>query len=336
MIWLSWRQFRTQAWVALGALVALAAFLLILGRDIRHAANTQLVGCGNAQLCAAAERAFRNDYDVPLTLVGALVIVAPALIGAFWGAPLITRELETGTHQLVWNQSVTRTHWLVVKLAIIGVAGLLLTASLSILLTWAARPYDDRVSSRFTAFTFGSRNLAPVGYTLFALALGVAIGLIVRRTLPALALTLAVFAVVQIVIPFVVRPHLIPAETTSVAVNATSLGRIDMFGYNDKTLEVQGYAAPGDWVIHSGGKVLDATGKVADGHSPAIKKCMAVGAGGPELAGACLAKLDLHFDITYQPAHRYWPFQWIETAVFSAMGLTLTGLSLWRIRRDLT
>ena len=40
----------------------------------------------------------------------------PALIGAFWGAPLITREFEAGTFRLAWNQSVTRARWLAIKL----------------------------------------------------------------------------------------------------------------------------------------------------------------------------------------------------------------------------
>ena len=46
------------------------------------------------------------------------VLIAPAIVGIFWGAPLIARELETGTHRLVWNQTVTRTGWLATKLAL--------------------------------------------------------------------------------------------------------------------------------------------------------------------------------------------------------------------------
>ena len=51
----------------------------------------------------------------------------------FWGAPLIARELEAGTHRLAWNQSVTRTRWLAIKLAIVGAA----TAAVAGLLSWA-------------------------------------------------------------------------------------------------------------------------------------------------------------------------------------------------------
>jgi len=45
----------------------------------------------------------------------AQALATPALLGIFWGAPLIARELETGTCRLAWNQSVTRTRWLTVK-----------------------------------------------------------------------------------------------------------------------------------------------------------------------------------------------------------------------------
>ena len=50
--------------------------------------------------------------------------VAPALIGIFWGAPLVTRELEAGTFRLAWNQSVTRARWMAVKLGLIGLAAM--------------------------------------------------------------------------------------------------------------------------------------------------------------------------------------------------------------------
>lgn len=60
------------------------------------------------QLRAGDLRAARLvDVDV---YTGLLVVLAvPAVIGMFWGAPLISRELETGTHYLAWNQGVTRT-----------------------------------------------------------------------------------------------------------------------------------------------------------------------------------------------------------------------------------
>ena len=48
-----------------------------------------------------------------------------------------------------------------------------------------------------------------IGYAAFAFALGVTAGLLIRRTLPAMAVPLGVFAVVQIAWPIWVRAHLI-------------------------------------------------------------------------------------------------------------------------------
>ena len=74
-----------------------------------------------------------------LSLVSLLV---PALIGIFWGAPLVARELEAGTFRLAWTQSVTRTRWLAVKIALVGLASVLAAGLLSLLVTWWSSPLD--------------------------------------------------------------------------------------------------------------------------------------------------------------------------------------------------
>ncbi len=55
---------------------------------------------------------------------GAVMYLTPLIIGAFWGAPMIARELEAGTHRLAWNQSVARDRWLLAKLGIGGLAAM--------------------------------------------------------------------------------------------------------------------------------------------------------------------------------------------------------------------
>ena len=37
--------------------------------------------------------------------------------------------------------------------------------------------------------------------------------------------------------------------------------------------------------------------------------------------------------MTYQPASRYWAFQWYETAIFLGLAVILAGLCFWQIRR---
>jgi ABC-type transport system involved in multi-copper enzyme maturation permease subunit len=57
--------------------------------------------------------------------------LAPALIGMFWGAPLVAREMEAGTFRLAWSQSVSRMRWLAVKLGVVGLAAVVTTGLLS-------------------------------------------------------------------------------------------------------------------------------------------------------------------------------------------------------------
>jgi hypothetical protein len=87
------------------------------------------------------------------------------------------------------------------------------------MVNWWASPID-KANPGYTPFTFTSSfhaGVAPAGYAAFAFALGVTAGLFIRHTLPAMAVTLAVFTAVIISFPIWVRPHLIPPVTTTSA-----------------------------------------------------------------------------------------------------------------------
>jgi ABC-type transport system involved in multi-copper enzyme maturation permease subunit len=145
MIRMSLRQFRIQA-LAGAILVTLAAVYLVrLGADIRAVRDiTQLP----------------SRYGQTMLFLAAGFGLVPALIGAFWGAPLVARELENGTHRLAWNQSVPRRRWLAVKLTVLGLAAMAVAGTLSTLLTWATAPVDHATGERFTAILFGARAVS--------------------------------------------------------------------------------------------------------------------------------------------------------------------------------
>ena len=243
MIWLTWRQFRGQALTALAALAALTIYLVILGLRIRHSydVNVDCTGCS----VATARDILEKAYFTPLLLTGFLVVLVPAIIGAFWGAPLIARELETGTHRLVWNQSVTRTRWLAVKLAFVTLAGVIVAGALSLLLTWAASPYDKLFDGRFEPLIFPTRNIAPLGYAVFAVVAGITVGLLARRTVLAMAITLAAFAALQILMPTVIRPHLQPPVTETVAFTAAGAHGLGINGEGEVKRRGTRFRAPG-------------------------------------------------------------------------------------------
>ena len=228
MIWLTWRQFRTQAIAVSALLAAFGLLLLVTGPHlVTLFRDSTFAGCHSN--CAPAAGDFLNSLANvapyhPVYLLGAmLIILLPGVIGLFWGAPLIARELESGSFRLAWNQSVTRERWLAVKLGVLGLASMAAAGLLSLILGWWASPIDDAArlagaggfQSRFFPLDFGTRGIVPIGYAAFAFVLGVLIGLMVRRTVPAMAITLAVFAIVQIAMPLWIRPHLItPVRST--------------------------------------------------------------------------------------------------------------------------
>ncbi len=332
MTWLAWRQFRTPVLVTGAGLLVVGAYLVYLGLDVRDFVAGHVTGCGDPQTCDLGRRALETQFHTQFVLAGGLLLVVPALLGAFWGAPLVAREVETGTHRLVWSQSITRTHWLAVRLTFVLVAGLVVSGAFAWLLTWAAAPYDAEIGSRFASFTFGSRGLVPLGYAALGIALGVTLGLAIRRTLPALALTFAVMAVVQVAMPLFVRPHLLPPKTEQVAVDGDSLARLGGLYLQGDRVIVEDYNVPGAWVFTGIAIIRDAAGQVVP--ISTVKACMD-STDSPSGAGACLATQDLHFDVTYQPAGRYWPFQGIEAGLMVALAAVLVGYCLWRIPRGI-
>lgn len=116
MSWLTWRQFRTQALIAVAVVAVAGVSLLVTGAQMHHTYAADVAGCTAHQDCSDVLSQFVQSYHAALNLMELLLVLVPCLIGMFWGAPLVGRELETGTHLLAWAQSVTRTRWLAFKL----------------------------------------------------------------------------------------------------------------------------------------------------------------------------------------------------------------------------
>ncbi len=217
MIWLTWRQFRVQALTAAAAVAAFAILLAATGPGLasRYAASgitgCHGGGCMNAAIGFLVPLANTTLYPAVYELGIAVILVAPAIIGLFWGAPLIARELETRTFTLAWNQSITRTRWLAVKLTLTGLAAMAVTEALSLMYAWWAEPIGRAFNlgarttlfdqNQFSSLMFATRGITPFGYAAFAFTLGTAAGALIRRTVPAMAVTLAIFAAVQVAMP---------------------------------------------------------------------------------------------------------------------------------------
>jgi ABC-type transport system involved in multi-copper enzyme maturation permease subunit len=335
MIWLTWRQFRTQLWIAVVGLVAVAVTLTLTGRDIAHMyADSGLSTC-RGDACSALANSFLTQARsgaTGLLLYGSvgLLYVVPALIGVFWGAPLVSRELEAGTHRLVWNQSVTRYRWLAVKLAGLGLASMATAALLSLSVSWSAHRVDQFALNRIEPLMFAARGIVPIGYAAFAFVLGVTVGIIIRRTVPAMAVTLAVYAGCVIAMSVWVRAHLLPAKHSTVPFDVKAIHNFTLSQGGE--MRVQGTPdLPGAWILSN--RTITPTGQTFHGPAnPAV--C------GPQASPkACMdwvGTLGLRQDLTYQPASNFWPLQWAETGVFLALAAVLVAVSFWWLRRRIT
>jgi hypothetical protein len=317
--WPAWRLARAQIAVALTATAAVALAAVIAGRG---------------------DGALRQGLS-------ALVVVAPGILGAFWGAPLVADELETGTFRLAWTQDVSRTRWLVRRLAVSGLAAMAVTGLASWFVTWWAGPLDRAALDQFGSFD--SRDIVPVGYAAFAFALGVLAGVLLPRVVPAAAATLVVFTAARLAFRLLVRPRLLPPSTQVLALDPASTG----YGSSGflplapaPQLQPAAPDLPNAWVTAVAivnGKGDRLTASELDRTCPGIGGGRGTGGSGhvpapPSVANAmheCVARIarTYHEAVTYQPASRYWPLQWYELVLFLAAAVLLAGACAWRIRR---
>jgi hypothetical protein len=321
MIWLVWRQHRRQFMALVIGMVALAAVLIPTGRQSHHAiaAYSRCVrGLGTAAFvdlhrieeCQSARDTFTNTHE-PWAYAAVLLLFLPLLIGLFWGAPLVAREVEEGTHRFAWTQGVSRTRWILTKLGLVGGVIALASVAYALLVSWWMEPLNESVTVRLDYLFFDQQGVAPVGYTLFAVALGVFAGTLTRKVLPAMAITLVAFLGTRIVMLALVRPNLADPVTYKVPV-----------GGGTPLLPNPALAA---WIQSTG--VYNADGSLRT--AGATQFCRPA----PGLANC--AGDGSYNQWTYQPGDLFWNFQWIETGIFAALAAALLYVAVLRVRRSI-
>lgn len=269
------------------------------GCSVRHTVH----GCGIAVRHFLSVELYFNHL---LGYAGAAMMVLPAAFGVFVAGPMIGRELEDGTYRLSWSQSVSPARWLTAKLAVPAVLTVAGVSVLSAVYGWAwfrARGTNYPVQW-FEPQAYGAMGPAPVGYALLCLALGALAAVLVRRTLPAMAVTAAAYAVVVVVMN-AVRGSLWPMRT-----DTTALGR-----------EIRYPSAASDvsvgWMTGGGTRLGDATCINASD----VDACMA-------RHGAVSQYVDYH------PASHFWPLQLIETGILLVLAAVAVALAFRVLRRS--
>lgn len=148
------------------------------------------------------------------------------------------------------------------------------------------------------------QGMIPAAAGVFAVATGIASGVLLRRTLPAMAATIAIFVVVRLTIGSQVRPHFATAETLDVAFDGASpLPGACAWVLSERTLT-------------AGGRELGTGGSLNLGNLADLCPGFDVGPGAfPDHTAVdqCLAEVGVHQIIRYHPADRFWTFQLIET-----------------------
>jgi ABC-type transport system involved in multi-copper enzyme maturation permease subunit len=327
MTWVVWRMYRTPVIAAAAALAAFAVLLLITDVQIATGYHSALRTCAATRTCGDLASTL-NIGSNPATLLVGLSVAVPALLGLFWGAPVVAREIEAGTSQFVWVQSVTRVRWLAVKTGWLVLAAAIWGGAVSALVTWWSGPQNAVSLDRFNSNVFDVQGIVPVGYALFAVALGIAVGTIVRRTLPALAITLGVFVALRIVIARFIRPHYMHALTLTQRIGATLVPKGAYWQLSSGVANAAGAIAPRT------GSGFIGLGNVGLPVSAVPAACQRfIGNGPPQSMTSCLNANGLHQYLTYQPASHYWPFQLIETGIFLALAAALIAVTFAILRR---
>ncbi|HEX9543274.1 MAG TPA: hypothetical protein VGA04_34595 [Streptosporangiaceae bacterium] len=297
MIWVSWRQSRSQAIACLGVLAALAVYAILVGSSMRTAfSHDGLAAClarSQGTSCPAAVSAFMNKFGSAVNIAfWSVLLIAPGLLGVLVGAPLIARELEFGTWRLAWSQTVPRTRWLAVKLALVTGGLVLLGAAITAVITWYRAPMD-RLTGHLINNVYDFEGLVLTAYILCAFGFALLAGLLLRRSIPAMIAAFIPWLAIRLAVEYLLRPNFqAPLTFRQNCASGCSVGA----GIGSVP-PVTGHI--GDWVLGQ----------------PA-------GQSGNQLVS-----------YLYQPADRFWHFQFIEAGLFVALTAAALGAAIWLLHR---
>jgi hypothetical protein len=332
MTWLTWRQYRAQFALGTAIMAALCLLLVLTGLQLVSQYHTIITECASrvhngptSVNCSTGGGLFSGGPTVGY--VSLILLATPVLAGLFLGAPMVAAEFEAGTTQFAWTQGITRARWLAVKGGWLLLAAAAWGAVIAALTTWWASPTNAEHGSEFYPGRFDVLYLVPVAYAVFAMALGICAGALIRRTVPAMAVTLGGFIAVRVAVTLWVRPHYLSAVTAvrSLPAQTRLTGSYWLLSQGTRNPAGQLMASPQDQPTAFGIPV-----------SSLPRACAGLATPTGSLTSACRASLTgFHSFVTYQPASRFWTFQGIETGVFvvlAAILLAVTAVVL--IRRD--
>jgi len=320
LAWVTLRQ-RRGAMIGLGVFLGLFAIYLVVMGVLQNNAYAQVAACqGGTLKCQQLAQAFTNDYwggNASVLLSGgaqsvsSLLYVVPVLLGAFLGAPALARELSDGTFRFAWTQGAGRTRWALSALAVPAVVLAASTGAFTALFYWYYRPFlEDHQVSEMLPLGFALLGVALAAWTLLSYAVAAFFGALLRRTIPAMVLTLVVYVALAVATALSIRPHYMTPVTVPTASVSSSTG----------------------WVISQFAKTPGGQAVSLN----ALYQGLPASVQNSQNQNAFTDWLTAHHYTqwtTLQPDSRFWPFQLIEGGWLLALSLVLIAGTVWLIRR---
>ncbi|MGR4884970.1 transporter [Streptomyces sp. LARHCF249] len=312
VLWLAWRQQRLMIVTGVVLLAATAAWVAYMRSELMTLIDDYgFVPCkGWNGGCESVGSFLVLDAGTgPIRALGTVGLALPALIGVFWGAPLLGRELESGTFKLALTQGVSGHRWFAARFALAALFAVLASGVVAALVAWWWAPVSNTLNGLYwyDAYIYNATGPASVACALFGLATGTAVGLLVRRTLPAMAVTLAAIGTASVLTRLLrtawidpetrITPGMTPKKPVG---SAWSTGE---FGY-----------------LTPDGREHDINTPVCQTSGEELRQCMA----------------EHGFVARYHkvyPSSDFWTFQWIETALYLGLAAVLVALVLYVLRR---
>ena len=295
MMWLVWRQQRAQVLSSVGvvaALILMWAFVLV-----------EVSGCDSWRGCSAPFRAeLASRYGYYCMTIPALCFV----LGVFAGAPLFAREFEERTHAFVMTQTGGRGRWILLKIVIsvlpvaIALTGLGVISAVAHERAWMPNPLLQPTG-------YMGNGVLLVGLFLLAFGLSVLLGVIGRKTLPAMVLALVGFLPATLIVAQLIRPGVLPPERVTMEITDIDLSDSDSF---IPTPEVPASASVDDYGY------LDVDGAET-----------------PSCVGSdCEVDVAMSY-VEFYWNDEFWSLQWFDFGCYAALSLLLTAGTVKRMTR---
>jgi hypothetical protein len=344
MLRVIWIQHRFSVLVMIGIFGLIAAFMLVTGASIHGDYAKYLSNkCSyfghnpvNGAECSNLSASLLHSLDL-FTIVEIITHVVAVLIAMFIGAPLVSREFESGSYQFAWTQGTPRSSWLTMKLLFLGTMVVVLAIPLGLIASWYAQPFNAiGFVSHWQPGQFDVTAVTLSAICLTGLLSGVLIGALLKKVVGAIA-TAGLMVGALVIAIFAYLDRAIFSIHTSASTWYPSDGNI---GAVNRFAPV-GIGPKGSWggwlsnIWYEGlnGVHLsaEASGRVLDQLLSSNLKTTQVES--PHYELTWLANHHYSFWISYQPANRFWIAQGVQAIIILALGFILYRVAMTVIRR---